>query len=187
MARRAFPMVWTADDLERIPRERNRYEIIDGVLCVTPPPSTPHQRVVGGLYLRLRLYAEPLGLEVLMAPLDVRASPVTQVEPDLLALPRRHPARGLTRWEPISLLVLAVEVLSPSTAAVDRGRKRALYMSNGIDQYWIIDLVERSIEVWRPGADVPVRLDGDSTLAWEPVSGAEPLEIDLRALFDEAS
>jgi type VI secretion system protein ImpD/type VI secretion system protein ImpC len=58
------------------------------VLYVTPAPSVNHQRGVGALHVLIRPYVASIGLEVLMAPLDVRASPVTQVEPDILVLPR---------------------------------------------------------------------------------------------------
>jgi Uma2 family endonuclease len=185
MAMRAPTVPRTADDLDALPADGNRYEIIDGELFVSAAPSMAHQRMLVRLVMRLFPYAEPLGIEVLVAPVDVRASAVTQVEPDLLALPRRHADRGRTRWEPMSLLLLAVEILSPSTAAVDRGKKRQLYTSAGVDQYWIVDLEAGTVEVWRPGAILPhVHAVGDALL-WQPVVGVKALEINVATLFEE--
>lgn len=184
MAMRAPQVPRTADDLDALPADGKRYEIIDGVLFVSAAPATAHQRVLGRLHFQLLPYAEPRGIEVLFAPVDVRASAVTQVEPDLLALPRRHVGRGLTRWEPMSLLMLAVEILSPSTAVVDRGKKRQLYTSAGVDQYWIVDLDASAVEVWRPGAVVAEVYGVADALRWQPVAGTEALVIDVAALFE---
>lgn len=185
MAMRAPKVPRTADDLDALPADGKRYEIIDGELFVSAAPATAHQRLLMRLAMRLAPYAEPLGIEVLVAPVDVRASAVTQVEPDLLALPRRHADRGRSRWEPMSLLLLAVEILSPSTVAVDRGKKRQLYTSAGVDHYWIADLDACTVEVWRPGATlVHVYTVGDA-LRWQPVAGVEALVIDMAALFED--
>ncbi len=185
MAMRAPKVPRTADDLDALPADGKRYELIDGELFVSAAPAVAHQRMLLRLAMQLFPFAEPLGIEVAVAPVDVRASIVTQVEPDLLALPRRHVERGRTRWEPMSLLLLAVEILSPSTAAVDRGQKRQLYTSAGVDQYWIVDLDACTVEVWRPGSTlVHVYTVGDA-LRWQPVAGAEALEIDMAALFED--
>lgn len=185
MAWRASKVPRTADELDDIPPDGYRHEIIDGELFVTAAPSFAHQRMVGALYVRLRPYAAALGLDALMAPFDVRASPVTQVEPDLLVLPRALVSALRTRWAPMPALVLAIEVLSPSTAAVDRGRKRQLYMSEGVDQYWIFDTEAGGCEVWRDGESAPDSLATDGVLCWQPDQAADPLEIGLRALCDE--
>ena len=185
MASRARMSLLTADDLDDIPPDGNRYEIIHGVLRVTPSPSRAHQHILGALLVLLRPYAAALGITVYVAPLDVRASPVTQVEPDLLAVPRDVDRAITTRWSPMSVLMLAVEILSPSTARVDRGRKRELYMAEGVAQYWIVDLYAQTVEVWAPGADNYVGLTAADVLRWHPVAGVAPLAIDLGALFGE--
>lgn len=185
MASRARASLLTADDLDDIPSDGNRYEIIDGVVCVTPSPSRAHQHILAALLVLLRPYAAALGITVYVAPLDVRASPVTQVEPDLLAVPRDVDRAITTRWSPMSVLMLAVEILSPSTARVDRGRKRELYMAEGVDQYWIVDIEAYTVEVWTPGVDDPDRLTAAEVLQWQPVAGVAPLAIDLGALFGE--
>lgn len=74
--------VFTAADLEGMPDDGNRYEIIDGALIVTPSPAVPHQRVVGNMYLVLRA-GVPDDHEVMLAPLDVTVSDLTVLQPDL--------------------------------------------------------------------------------------------------------
>ena len=59
---------WTADMLNDIPDDGNRYEVIDGELFVTPAPADIHQHAVGELYLILAPYAKRVGVEVLLSP-----------------------------------------------------------------------------------------------------------------------
>jgi len=182
MAQRALPLVRTADDLELLPDDGNRYEILDGILYVTPAPAIDHQRLLGALYLRLHAYTAANGLEVLMAPVDVRASEVTQVQPDLLVLPQHFPEEALTRWVPMARVVLTIEILSPSTTIVDRGRKRRLYVEAGVAEYWIVDPKRRCVEIWRVGAaSADVVTD---TLLWQPLRSEAPLQVGLPALFE---
>jgi Uma2 family endonuclease len=162
----------TADDLDSLPDDGNRYEIIDGALLVTPAPSLFHQP-----------YAKPLDLEVLVAPTDVRASARTQVEPDLFVMPWLRGADRSTRWVAMHGLVLAVEILSPSTQGIDRGVKRTLYVEQGVPEYWIVDVDARAIEVWR--ADDPAPRVSVDTMSWQPVQVHPALRIDVGAVFAE--
>jgi Uma2 family endonuclease len=175
---------WTVDMLETLPDDGKRYEIIDGELLVTPAPDLAHQVVAGELYARVREYlrAHPVGRAV-MAPADVRVGDRTSVEPDVFVIPQvKGPfARA---WSPLSTLLLAVEVLSATTARVDRGRKLALYQREGVREYWIVDVDSRLVERWRPGDERPEILR--ETLEWRVEGAAEPLVIDLPALFAEA-
>ena len=173
----------TADELDDMPADGNRYEIIDGELFVTPPPSMRHQRAQMRLIARLLPYVESLGLELFAAPTDVRASPITQVEPDLLVVPRRRDLARGPNWVPMPQLHLAVEVLSPSTKRVDRGKKRTLYVSQGVVEYWIVDVDGRAIEVSVPGE--PTARVLRELLTWRPLADREPLIIDLEGYFRE--
>jgi Uma2 family endonuclease len=173
----------TADELDDLPDDGNRYEIIDGELFVTPAPGRRHQRVLLRLFALLDAYARALGLEVMIAPIDVRASHNSQVQPDLLVLPRHFEGREANRWEQMSRLLLAVETLSRSTKRRDRKEKKRLYLANGVREYWIVDIDARCTEVWLPDA-LSARVVRD-TLVWQPLPDREPLRIDLVALFDE--
>lgn len=125
---------FTADDLDALPDDGNRYELLDGELLVTPSPTVRHQNVAGELFLALRL-ALPPGLRVLMAPMDVRFGPKRQLQPDLLVL--RDEGLEAVRVESVPLLV--VEILSPGTRSRDLVQKRRAYEEEGVVSYWIVD------------------------------------------------
>lgn len=134
---------WTVDDLDQLPDDGLQYELIDGVLIVTPAPVVGHQRLVGELYMLLR-QACPTDLEVLFAPVDFQPDRRTSVQPDLLAL-RRGDAGEKNVQRP---LLLAVEILSPSTRRKDLLLKPSVYAAAGVASYWIIDPTEPSVIAW---------------------------------------
>jgi Uma2 family endonuclease len=177
------PGQWTVEDVRLLPDDGNRYEVIDGVLFVTPAPRLVHQEGVGALYVALRIYLSGGSVGwVLHSPADIEFSPRDGVQPDVFVAPLvegRRP-RG---WKEIERLVLAVEVLSPSTARRDRREKRRLYQRFA-DEYWIVDLDARLVERWRSGDVRPELLD--ETLSWQPAGALEPLVVDLAAYFREA-
>lgn len=172
---------YTADDLADTPDDGNRYEVIDGVLYVTPAPLLPHQRAVVELIVLLQPYARAIGLELFAAPSGVRASDVSEVQPDVHVVDPGRLDPDEERFFPMPTLMLAVEVLSRSTRHRDRGVKRDLYLGNGVAEYWTVDLSRRAVEVWRPGvAEADAHSD---THTWQPLPAHAPLVIDLRALF----
>lgn len=81
--------------------------------------------------------------------------------------------------------MLAVEVLSPSTARTDRLRKRRLYQRQGLPEYWIVDVDARVVERWRGIHDVGTVLT--DRLVWQPDSATPPLTIELDAFFDDVT
>ena len=174
---------WTVDLLEALPDDGKRYEIIDGELFVTPAPYVVHQIIVGELYARLREYlrAHPVG-RAIVAPADVRVGDRTSVEPDVFVIPQaKGPFPRI--WAPLGTLLLAVEVLSQTTARADRRRKRTVYQREGVAEYWIVDIDSQVVERWRPGDDRPEILT--ERLEWRPSGLVEPLAIDLAELFAE--
>lgn len=125
---------WTVDDLESLPDDGLQYELIDGVLLVSPAPIPVHQRAVRELFLLLHA-ACPADHEVFFAPLDWQPDNRTSLQPDLLvvAKDRIGPKRINEN------LALAVEVLSPSTRRKDTVLKRSKYEDVGVPAYWIVD------------------------------------------------
>lgn len=173
---------WTADMVHLLPDDDNRYEVIDGELCVTPAPSVAHQRASAALFLRLEPYARSVGLELLYAPVAVGFAARSEVQPDLVAWTAQRDG-GLPDFREAGCLTLAVEILSPATARVDRHRKRALYQRQGTAEYWIVDAANRMIERWRPrDAEPEIALE---TMCWQPRAGHAALQIDVGALFRE--
>lgn len=125
---------YTADDLDAMPDDGRRYELIDGTLIVSPSPMLPRQRAQARLLVALTLDC-PVDLEVLGAPLDVRLADDTVVQPDILVARKAD----LTGTKVTTPPVLAVEILSPSTRLVDLNLKRARYERAGIPSYWVVD------------------------------------------------
>ena len=131
---------WTVDDLDLLPDDGLQYELLDGMLLVTPAPTSPHQRASARLFLLLSA-AVPPGLEIFYAPLDWRPDRHTSLQPDLLvARDDDVEIKNITRP-----LVLAVEILSPSTRRKDLFLKRSKYQDAGVQSYWIIDPAAPSI------------------------------------------
>ncbi len=144
----------TRADLEALPDDDgHRYELIDGVLLVSPAPRHGHQTAAGNLYLLLR-QACPPSLQVIFAPFAVALSDDTEVQPDLLVAPRSQ----FTDTELPGAPLLAVEVLSPSTRRVDQLLKRDRLQAAGVMSYWLVDADEPSVTVLelRDGAYVEV-------------------------------
>jgi Uma2 family endonuclease len=139
----------TRDDLDRMPDDGHRYELIDGVLVVSPAPKPLHQRVVGNLFYDLRLACPP-DLEVLFAPLDVVLSADTVMQADLLVARRED----FTESELPVAPLLAVEVLSRNTRRIDLMLKFSRFEAAGCVSYWVVDPDTPSLIAWelRDGA-----------------------------------
>jgi Uma2 family endonuclease len=128
----AAGQLFTVDDLDRMPDDGRRYELVDGVLMVSPAPRIPHQFVLGELLVQLH-GACPPGLFVVPGP-GVRMSDDTELIPDLVVIRQDQlTARRVTRPP-----LLAVEIQSPSTALFDLNTKKAVYERFSIESYWIV-------------------------------------------------
>jgi Uma2 family endonuclease len=133
--------VWTYDDLLRmpIPQDGKRYEILDGELVVSPPPSFRHQYVAGFVFrvLAREINDAKRGV-VVFAPLDVILSRTRVVIPDNVAV-RADRFHILQPRGVFGAPDLVVEILSPSNRRYDRNRKCRIYARSEIPEYWIID------------------------------------------------
>jgi Uma2 family endonuclease len=176
----AAPVYYTADMVRALPDDGKRYEVVHGELLVTPAPRLLHQRIVRRLTVALELYlrTHPIG-EVLTAPADISWHPDTLVQPDVFVA--RTSETRTNDWRQVRTLLLAAEVLSPSTARADRFTKRRLYQEVGVPAYWLVDGDGRTVEVWTPEATVPVV--ERETVTWHPAGAAEPLVMSLAELF----
>ncbi len=143
--------VTTIEELLALPEDGLRHELLDGEHVMTPAPSVDHQRVLGPLSRHLAdATADHPDLEALTSPADIRLGPRTLVQPDLFIVVS-DPDHRFRDWADAPIPLLAVEILSPSTAARDRGQKRRLYLEAGVEEYWIVDLDARLVERWRRG------------------------------------
>jgi Uma2 family endonuclease len=137
----------TYADFARFPADGFRHEIIEGEEFMTPAPNLDHQAVVGNVYRLIanHVISRKLG-RVFVAPTDVILSQNDIVEPDVLYVSEKR-ASILTEKNVQGAPDLVIEVLSPSTAAEDRGPKLAAYERSGVGEYWLVDLPARTIEV----------------------------------------
>lgn len=169
----------TLEDLEAMPDDGRRYELLGGSIVVNAAPSPRHQRASGALY-QLLVRACPPDHEVFFAPVDLDLPGGQRVEPDLVVVPGS--SVGEQRLSLPALLV--VELVSPSTAVWDTVAKREAYAAAGIEHYWLVDT--------RPGHErfTALRLAGegygevvDST---ERIDVEEPLAVSaaLSTLFE---
>jgi Uma2 family endonuclease len=141
---------WTVDDLGDLPDDGRRYELVDGALLMTPPPGLPHDEATAALHLLLGA-GLPSGLRAAVVPgmyFDRR----NYRQPDLVVY-RREDARSRGRIEAKDV-VLAVEVMSPSSVSTDRVSKPAQYAGAGIPHYWRLEL--------DPAVLVVHRLEGEA-------------------------
>jgi Uma2 family endonuclease len=134
---------WTVDDLDAIPDDGLQYELVDGVLLVSPASKPRHHRVV----LRVAIVLDaacPPDMEVFIAPLDFRPDRRTSVQPDVLVARRSEVGKNNVTLAPL----LAVEVLSPSTRRKDLVLKRSVYEERGVQSLWAVDPEEPSLTGW---------------------------------------
>jgi Uma2 family endonuclease len=176
---------WTAARVRALPQDERRYEVVDGELFVTPAPSFDHQRAVAELLVILREYVRRVAVgEAVISPADIELDAGTLVQPDVFVVPVEA-GRRPRRWSDVSGLLLAIEVVSPSTARADRTVKRRRYQRAGIPEYWIVDLDARLVERWRPGDERPEILS--DRLVWQPDPSQAGLELELATVFAAVS
>ncbi|HEX4082936.1 MAG TPA: Uma2 family endonuclease [Acidimicrobiales bacterium] len=127
--------VFTWDDLQAMPEDGFRWELVDGQLFVTPAPRLRHQRAIRRLCGVLTA-ACPGELEVVLSPYDWKISRTTVFEPDLMVVRKDQ----LDLDQPFTgSPLLVVEVRSPSTAVTDETLKRQQYAQHGAAAYWLVD------------------------------------------------
>jgi Uma2 family endonuclease len=138
---RSRPLTWR--DLEAMPDDGHRYELVDGALVVTPAPSVRHQRLAFRL-ARILDDACPDTLMLLMAPFAVLLAEDTELQPDVLVARRTD----LTERNLPAAPVLAVEVLSPNTRLIDLNLKRARFEMAGCPSFWVVDPDALELTAW---------------------------------------
>lgn len=137
----------TYADYVKLPADGRRHEIIEGEWYMTPAPDTAHQRLCRNLVALLHTHVAAKGLgEVFAAPYDVVLSDSDVVQPDVLFVSAAR--RGVVTEKNLQGAPdLVVEILSPSTASMDRGEKRRLYERAGVREYWIVDPAAGMVEI----------------------------------------
>lgn len=139
---------WNYETYAAIPDDGRRYEVINGVLYMTPAPNIAHQSaaIEIGTYLTIHIQHAGLG-RVLAAPFDVELkSGGSVVQPDVLVVLNAN--RGIIGpGRIIGAPDLVVEIASPSTAGYDRRTKQDAYAAAGVREYWIADPIAQTVEL----------------------------------------
>ncbi len=138
---------WTYNHYAALQDDGHRYEIVDGVLYMSPSPSEPHQSAAGWFNYYLVLHVQIPGLgRIYIAPLDVELALDTVVQPDVFVI--LNAGRGkITLSRIVGAPDLVVEISSPSTIGYDRRQKQDAYARVGVTEYWIVDATAQTIEV----------------------------------------
>jgi Uma2 family endonuclease len=173
-------------DLQRMPDDGNRYELYGGELRVVPSPLLKHQIVSQRLLLLLAEYARAHGGQVVQPPMDLVLTEYDVVQPDLMYFGADAAAHlDPNDWVRVRPDI-AIEVLSPSTARIDRGRKRELLARHGVPEYWLVDPDARTLEVWLLGnaGDSDSRRFASGIYECATQAG---LRIDLGSLFSSSA
>ena len=167
---------FTVEDLDAYPADGNRYELLNGLLLVTPGPGLPHQSVAQELAGELRGFLKvEAGIRV-WSPATIRIPPLIHLEPDILVgtMPE------VPDWESVAEHWLAVEVSGVGSRAYDRDYKRDAYLQLGAKEVWLVNLESRDILVSRPGG--PTDQPHQDTVTWRSPAG-RVLTIDIPALY----
>jgi Uma2 family endonuclease len=186
---------WTIDDLEHLELvEGERYEIIDGELCVSTQPDYVHQQVCTYFWLILHEWGESTGAgEPTVAP-GVIFAPDNAVAPDVIWISRDRLAHALDSAGHLRVPPeLVIEVLSPGSANVrrEREKKLAVYGRFGVDEYWIANWRSRTIMVYRrqgPTLELATTLTNSDVLTSPRLPGfSQPVSVVFRSARDQRS
>ncbi|MGH7483870.1 MAG: Uma2 family endonuclease [Longimicrobiales bacterium] len=174
---------WTYADYAALPDDGNRYEVLDGEVLVTPAPGTNHQEIVGRLFRILFEYVDRHRLGRIYYDVDLLFQPHQYLRPDLLFVPSEEKRRLVERgMEGVPGLV--VEVISPGSKQHDSVTKPARYRDFGVLDYWAVDPARRVVYVYDFRTSDEPRAE-KARVTWKPNPIVEPLELDVRELFEE--
>ncbi len=134
----------TAEEFFKLYPEESRLELIDGEVYEMPAPNVVHQRLVGNIYMTLRLFLKGKSGEVILSPVDVVLDEGNILQPDIVYTSEPSKVREKIYGSP----ELVVEVVSPSTFKRDLTDKMKLYEKHGVKEYWLVFPLEKTIMVY---------------------------------------
>jgi len=141
----------TVDDLEAMPEDGNRYEVIEGELFVSGAPGLPHQIVAGNIHYQLRTYLDRNPIGRVIATPGLVFSQYSGVIPDLVFYSHARGKEIIANDRLNAAPEIVNEILSPGRENISRDSiaKRQLYAKHAVSEYWIVDSENRSVEVYR--------------------------------------
>ncbi|HVR98526.1 MAG TPA: Uma2 family endonuclease [Thermoanaerobaculia bacterium] len=143
----------TYEDYVLIPEDGLRHEILDGEHYMSPAPTPEHQGIAAILFRKLDNFVHERRLgRVYFAPLDIYFSPHDIAQPDLLFISNER--AGIVGKKKVEGAPdLLVEVLSDSTRRTDQVVKQRIYEAFGVLEYWLVNLQDRTVRVYRRAGD----------------------------------
>lgn len=168
----------TADEFFALGETQERYELIDGVVVMSPSPTPLHGEAFNSIFMQLQNYAHLTKLARVYAEIDVQLSSGRVYRPDIAAYQMVHLPKRPDRL--ISPPDLAVEILSASTRVFDLITKRDDYEAFGVNEYWVVEPKDGSLRAWRRSGKslLQVAVEGDTF----PCSALPGMMLDLKAL-----
>src|SRR6267142_4868081 len=149
MSARIEPLM-TVDDLEAMPEDGNRYEVIEGELFVSRAPGLTHQIVATNVVALIGNYLRQNPIGTVVATPGLILDQYSGVIPDIVFFSHERGAEIIAKERLSAAPELVLEILSPGRENVARDRiaKRQLYSKFGVQEYWIIDTQSRAVEVY---------------------------------------
>jgi Uma2 family endonuclease len=143
--------LFTVADLDLMPEDGNRYEIIEGDIFISRAPSLLHQLAVQGFAKNIGVYLDHNPIGIVVPGPGVIFDEFNGVIPDVVFISNDRRARVASGLKITGAPDLAIEILSPGpdNERRDREVKRRLYAKFGVQEYWIADLEKRHIEIYR--------------------------------------
>lgn len=153
----------TAEDYRQLPPGGPQYQLIEGELYMAPAPNRYHQEIVGNLFeiLRNHIRKHRIG-RVYVAPFDVYLDDINVLQPDLCFVSKAN-SRILTDDGAHGAPDLAIEIISPTNAQLDKKPKRKVYARAGVRELWLIDPILLQIHIYdlARNPDKPVKIIED--------------------------
>ncbi len=174
---------YTVEDYEKLP-EGSPYQLIEGELIMSPSPSFEHFRTSKKVFIRLYRLLEEAGKgEVIYAPLDLYLDEENVYQPDIMVVLKGSKAKITSKgvYGPPDVVV---EILSPSNAYYDLIVKKENYQKAGVREYWIIDPLRESFEIYE-NTEKGFMLTSSAREKGKVFSKVLELELDLSEIFKE--
>ncbi len=175
----------TYEDFMKIPYDGKQYELYKGDLFMVPAPSIRHQDIVVKLDRNLGVFVEKNNLgKLFVAPCDVVFSDNEIVKPDIIYISNKN----LSIIKELNIQGVPdflIEIISPTTSYNDKKIKKQIYEKYGVEEYWIIDPVNETLEVFVLEKGKYKLDDIYSKNDKVKVKSIEGLEVDLKRVFSE--
>jgi Uma2 family endonuclease len=176
----------TNADLEAMPEDGNRYEVIDGELYVSSAPGFIHQIIVVRIVTAFAEYLRRHPIGEIAPGVGVIFDDYNGVIPDLVFATHEHMRKTLIGGRYHASPEIVIEILSPGSSNERRDRhvKRSLYAARGVGEYWILDPENRSVELYCRDAAGELVLDRSIRQGDQLTSGFLPgFEVSVDSLF----